>query len=248
MVKSFFDPNWPDLGILGRFGRWLGINWIWAEMLTFYHSIFSIVIPVLLVELAFPDSKDESWISGRTFKCLAVLLGTVVLIGYLFLTPFRPPLAQYLSSIVLTLALLYVAKKMPEDCGRKGTQRLKRPAFYFILGAFWSTAFFLTFWALPHIVEDPFSVALLGSLLSFGVASYLMKFDWRDSDLHKLSLVAGALSFMIFLAFMQEMDKNRPDNTTGMSFVGIAAIIGLISLRRRLKRVSSKKERVGEIS
>jgi len=53
---------------------------------------------------------------------------------------------------------------------------------------------------------------------------------------------------MIFLAFMQEMDKNRPDNTTGMSFVGIAAIIGLISLRRRLKRVSSKKERVGEIS
>lgn len=67
-------------------------------------------------------------------------------------------------------------------------------------------------------------------------------------SLHKLSLVAGALSFMIFLAFMQEMDKNRPDNTTGMSFVGIAAIIGLISLRRRLKRVSSKKERVGEIS
>ena len=26
MVKSFFDPNWTDLGILGTYGRWLGVN------------------------------------------------------------------------------------------------------------------------------------------------------------------------------------------------------------------------------
>jgi len=31
MVKSFFDPAWPDLGILGIYGRWLGVNWVWAE-------------------------------------------------------------------------------------------------------------------------------------------------------------------------------------------------------------------------
>ena len=26
MVKSFFDPNWMDLGLLGVYGRWAGVN------------------------------------------------------------------------------------------------------------------------------------------------------------------------------------------------------------------------------
>ena len=26
MVKSFFDPNWVDIGILGSYGRWAGVN------------------------------------------------------------------------------------------------------------------------------------------------------------------------------------------------------------------------------
>ena len=120
-----------------------------------------------------------------------ILLGTVVLIGFFFLTPYRPPPAQYFSSIILTVALLYIAKRMPENCGRKGAQELKRPVFYFIIGVFWSAAFFLTFMALPYFVEDPFTVALLGALLSFGIATYLMMFDWKNSDLHKLSLAAG---------------------------------------------------------
>jgi hypothetical protein len=28
MVKSFFDPNWMDLGLLGSYGRWAGVNWV----------------------------------------------------------------------------------------------------------------------------------------------------------------------------------------------------------------------------
>ena len=42
MVKSFFDPKWMDLGILGIYGRWQGVNWVWVEWLTIYHAIFSI--------------------------------------------------------------------------------------------------------------------------------------------------------------------------------------------------------------
>lgn len=26
MVKSFFDPGWMDLGVLGVYGRWLEVN------------------------------------------------------------------------------------------------------------------------------------------------------------------------------------------------------------------------------
>jgi hypothetical protein len=57
MVKTFFDPGWMDLGILGVYGRWYDVNWVWAEWLTIYHAIFSIVIPITLTELAFPDLR-----------------------------------------------------------------------------------------------------------------------------------------------------------------------------------------------
>jgi hypothetical protein len=26
MVRSFFDPQWVDLGVLGSYGRWAGVN------------------------------------------------------------------------------------------------------------------------------------------------------------------------------------------------------------------------------
>ena len=60
MVKSFFDPEWMDLGILGIYGRWQDVNWVWAEWLTIYHAIFSIGIPITLVELAFTKSRNDS--------------------------------------------------------------------------------------------------------------------------------------------------------------------------------------------
>jgi hypothetical protein len=61
MVKSpFFNPNWVDLGILGSFGRWMDVNWVWAETLTVYHAVFSITIPIVLVELAYHERKNES--------------------------------------------------------------------------------------------------------------------------------------------------------------------------------------------
>lgn len=60
LVKSFFDPKWMGLGILGSFGRWAEVNWVWAEMLTVYHAVFSITIPIVLVELAYAERKEES--------------------------------------------------------------------------------------------------------------------------------------------------------------------------------------------
>jgi hypothetical protein len=45
-TKSWFNPNWPDVGILGTYGRVLGVNWVWAVELTIYHAVFSIAIPI----------------------------------------------------------------------------------------------------------------------------------------------------------------------------------------------------------
>jgi hypothetical protein len=52
MAKSFFDPNWPDIGILGSYGRLYGVNWVWS------------------LELTFPRRRDRPWLG---IPCLAVV-------------------------------------------------------------------------------------------------------------------------------------------------------------------------------
>jgi hypothetical protein len=84
MVKSFFDPKWMDLGILGVYGRWLEVNWVWAEWLTIYHAIFSIAIPITLVELAYPKRRSDRWLSNKKFCGVIILLASVVTFGISF--------------------------------------------------------------------------------------------------------------------------------------------------------------------
>jgi hypothetical protein len=70
-----------------------------------------------------------------------------------------------------------------------------------------------------------------GILLVFGIFKFLKRFDWNNHtlDLNRLAVVSGALSFLIFLSFLQE------PNAKGMAFVGLATIFGLLLLRRRVK-------------
>ena len=42
--KSLFNPQWGDLGPLGVYGRWAGVNWVWSLEMMIYHSIISIAI------------------------------------------------------------------------------------------------------------------------------------------------------------------------------------------------------------
>jgi hypothetical protein len=58
------------------------------------------------------------------------------------------------------------------------------------------------------------------------------------SQKHQLALSSGALGFFILLAPLQELDKNRTDNTKGMIFVGLAAAVFLLWIARRLKRLT----------
>jgi len=57
-VKSFFDPNWMDLGVLGTYGRWIGVNWVWSFCLTIFHTIYSIVV-ASLVPSAFQEQSEH---------------------------------------------------------------------------------------------------------------------------------------------------------------------------------------------
>ena len=238
MVKSFFDPNWMDLGILGTFGRWIEVNWVWTEMLIIYHAAFSITIPIVLVELAYPERKNERWISNRSLKGFVALLVIVTAIGFFFLTSYVPPLPHFIFAILAMSLLIYGAHKLPDKKEKAETKKkIGKARSLWITGLASTTAFFLIFWLGPYVLSNPIIIMLLGIALVFGMLKFLSRFDWesQEASLNRLAVVAGALSFLIVLAPLQELDATRQDNPVGMTIVGLVAVIGLLLLKRKVK-------------
>jgi hypothetical protein len=242
MVKSFFDPKWMDLGILGVYGRWLEVNWVWAEWLIIYHAIFSIAIPITLVELAYHERKSDRWLSNKKFCGAIILLASVVTFGYFFLTVYRPPLPQYFSSAVIVVLLTFLAWKTPSVTGKNGRLKPWSPKRLLFLGFMSVMAFFLLFMVGPYIVSQPIVLIATGVVFVLAIFSLIRRFDWNEKTLyHKFSFIAGALAFLIMLTPLQELDKSRPDNTQGMLIVGIIALLLLFYLRKKLRaHITSK--------
>lgn len=239
MVTSFFSPYWVDLGPMAVYGRWIDVNWVWAEMLTIYHAVYSITIPVLLVELAYPERRSERWISNKAFAFLLGLLVLVVVLGFFLfstLMNYWTPLLQYLLGIGLVAAFVYLARKLPAPWGHGREKKPPRPLVLWIVSSVGGLAFFIGFWSSPHLFPWP-AAMMYGFILIFLMARIIARYDWSQcpNRMHVFAFCSGALTFMILFAALQELDKNRTDVTAGMTVVAVAFAVGLFWLGRRVK-------------
>ncbi len=230
MVKSFFDPNWVDIGLLGSYGRWVGVNWVWCLHLTIYHAVFSISIPILLVELLFPGQRDESWVGRKGQFALWLLLLGDVMLGFFFLTSYRPPAIPYLLSILAVIILYRLAQKMPAQITHAPDSPDRPPArvrWFALVGLAATLALFIINWSWP---EQHLPV-LLTILSNIGLVAMVIWIIRRFShhgawgDEQRLALASGALFFFVLIAPLQELDSTRSDNTSGMTLVGLAALV-----------------------
>jgi len=225
-VKSFFDPAWVDIGALGSYGRYLGVNWVWSVQLTIYHMVFSIAIPILLVTLLYQSEKDRAWVTDRALKILGAVLLLDVIVGFIWLTPYRPSWLLYWLAMMIVLALFVVAYLVPKQPFPPNQSNCPRPRRFFLLGLGFASALFLIAWTSPGWgvpAMVPLSLLLLSCALGFHA---LLKWSGNGSawgKKHQLALASGALGFLIMLAFPQ--DIWGPPNMLGMSLVALAFIV-----------------------
>ena len=245
MVASFFNPQWPDLGHLSVYGRWLGVNWIWVVMLTIYHAVYSIAIPIALVELVYTNQHQQPWVSQRILRVIAGLFIGVVTFGFFAFNLFAgytPPTVPYLGTFMLVLFFGYVAYHLPAAWGHGGSALLS-PKLLWLFGVAGTFGFFFGFWLMPSIIPSwPLGLFISLILLSF-VIVFLTRYCWdKVSDRHRFAMVSGALVFFIVFAPLQEFDTTRMDNPVGMTLVGMSCLIGLLLLYRRLNEHASLQE------
>jgi hypothetical protein len=133
MVRSFFDPGWPDLGILASCGRALGVNWVWSLNLIIHHSVYSIVVPNILLGLLFPKTRGERWMGRAGFIIVCALFWIDVVVGGLMVTKYAPPLVPFLAAIAVAGVLIVLTRFLPEARRRPAESGRNRGAALFLL-------------------------------------------------------------------------------------------------------------------
>lgn len=80
----------------------------------------------------------------------------------------------------------------------------------------------------------PFAFVVLVGLYGGGAILARDGACWRDA--HRLAQATGGLFFHILLAPLQEFDRMRPDNTRGMTAVGVAMLLFLVWAALQVKQ------------
>jgi hypothetical protein len=241
--KSFFDPHWMDIGILGSYGRFAGVNWIWTIELTTFHAVFSIAASIILVTLLFPRKKGEAWLSTRGLLLAGAGFAFIIPFCYLYLTPYRPPAELIAAACMAIAGLVLLAWKLPrpftwEKLLGPARQEPATVRWFVWFGLAWTSLLFFFSWIFVALSPSA-TLTGIAMLAFFAISGILLArktvYGRGWSDLHRHGLVAGSLGFFMFLGIILELGGVR-----GMSAVAAIFVLFLIWLRRRLMASGGK--------
>jgi hypothetical protein len=137
-LSTLFDPKSNNAGVLGTFGHWLGVSWVWASGVLLVHMVYSIALPILLVGLAFPETRARSLLSNRGIGVAFAILGADVFLLALFVVRsihFWMGTPVLVGSFIAIGALVYLAHKAPATWpSRKQSSPRRGIRFTFLAG------------------------------------------------------------------------------------------------------------------
>jgi hypothetical protein len=231
-LHTFFRTQGPPVGALGAYGHLWGVNWVWAIGLMAFHAVYSIALPILLVDLTWPELRGTPFLPGRTAPAvLAAFVGFVVLFGSASLYfPSAGVLAFFLG---LVAVLVLLARVVPADLlrGRPGPPTAGRGAWV-VAGAALMTAIFLGLYGGPSLVRDPIlSVALVVATCALVLVFVRRNIGTTGTDLAAIDLATGLVLAIVLWSVVGELFWNP-----AVALVAAGILILVFRLRRRLAR------------
>jgi uncharacterized protein YhhL (DUF1145 family) len=247
MTQSLFNPHYLGLNLLQP--AWLpalGIGLAWTLYVLALHTIWSISVPMILMESLVPERRNQPWLKnfGLTVTGVLFLLATVASAMFSIRTDphhFVAAPAQFAAAAAIVVALALLAFLLPRaSAARPRGAAAARPAApspwlvgFASLAA--GSVFMAAYMAIPWRCGWG-SVALnlllaLAAIASIAVGS--ARTGW--TSLHHLALAGGAALAYGIHAFFQlpSVGANGAANRAGNVFflLGALALIALAARR-----------------
>ncbi len=233
LVNTYYNPGIDKNGVFGRYGRILGVNWPWATYLTIFHSIYSVMVPILLVESIYSQTRGMRLVGNRTLKVLVVIAAITALAFNASPETYKPPEQYHLLSLVFMAAVYVIVE---ESINSRLPRVISYPERYLLLYPI--VLIIVSFYGLTKILPPPAHI-LLGVFLYITLLALLDNTDHRDrlfkwrlprdllAGMNITGIITGLLNppllhvlipNTIFLVWLFYMDKRlRLFNNRGIS-------------------------------
>jgi hypothetical protein len=239
-AKTMIDPMSPIIGNQ-VYSNWAGVNWVALTNLTVFHAAFSIAVPLILVELLFPETKGHGLLGNRGMAVTGGLYGlTVFLLTFFLGDPYVPSLEVDIFLVAYAAAFIVAAYLVPRSfLHAKGERPDGRERNFSLLGLGFMGGFFLISGNLApgggfvaHLLSWPVTAIMILPLAGL-TAWYLVRHAGQsENDIVKIDFVLGMVSIFVPIDVLLELGGD-----VGV-LVFTATVIGLlIRLRQRFKHV-----------
>lgn len=231
-VHTFFLSSGGAVGALAVYGRWGGVNTVWAVGLTLFHATYSIALPILLVSLAYPEFRSVRFLEGRWLP--AVVAGYVgIVLVFALVEPAFPPASLLVAALAAVAGLVALGRWAPRTLGAAAPGGPVPPAWW-LFGA--GTAPFLL-WLVagtgaPSLFPAPWEAitALLAGNLLVGVG-IVRATDPAHADRNLAWVALGMVSVLTAWTFLLELA-----GALGVALVGAGVLLLTLRVTRPYRR------------
>ena len=237
LTPQFFPPDFEK-----SFGWANGVQWIYLLAITWFESVYAIVLPIYLTEMLFPSKRDSLWLSRRGLVISGVIL-FLASIGVWQLwsrgglprfgpsTYHVPPLYIVAAlAVIVVLVTVTLVFSRPTKHPQKNTRRAHAPWLVGLLAFGFGLLWFIMI-GLPYIPANslqgvsPVAAMVIGLAwigVGLAIVSYISNAaGWGDR--HRLALIFGA-SVASMVGGTLELLADAPVDIIGKFAIDLIAI------------------------
>lgn len=191
-VHTFFSPVTQTVGVLGEYGKFLSLNVTWAILISIFHAVYSIALPILLGNLLWPEKKKQRLLTRRSGFLIFILYIITVVILFI-IAPYKPSFGWVIVLLIFSLVLVFGSKRVDVQMFRKNNYYAGVSTKLYLTGGLFFFPFLIIF---PRYVTQVPSI--LTDLLLIAVAILLYRtFEKRmpGNNQRKLAVMTVGLLF-----------------------------------------------------
>lgn len=241
VTQSLFNPDYLGLN-LHAYGALpaVGMGGPWTLFVLVIHVVWSILVPIVVVELIC-DRPTTPWLGpgGTVGAGVLLVLGAAAIgAGTAFTEQFLAGPAQLAGAAVAAVLLAVLAFRLPASTG-SARSAAPRPVVCGIVTFAMASALFVVqeFGLTRQLLPAALATALTAAVV---VAGVVLPVRWSRgqgwSARHRAAVVVGAILTYCWVGVRTQLDLRGVDFLVGQAVLAAAAIVLVVAVLRRAAR------------